>query len=120
VVTLLSFGFKRGLPEDADLVFDVRCLPNPHFVDRLRRLTGRDPAVARFMRKHRETRDFIERLDTFLRFALPHYVKEGKTYLTVGIGCTGGQHRSVMIAESLKRSLAKVPGVRLRVRHRDS
>jgi UPF0042 nucleotide-binding protein len=120
VVTLLSFGFKRGLPEDADLVFDVRCLPNPHFVDRLRRLTGRDPAVARFMRKHRETRDFIERLNTFLTFALPHYVKEGKTYLTVGIGCTGGQHRSVMIAESLKRSLAKVPGVRLRVRHRDS
>jgi len=120
VVTLLSFGFKHGLPEDADLVFDVRFLPNPHFVDRLRRLTGRDAPVVRFMRKHDETHEFLERLTSFLTFALPHYVKEGKTYLTVAIGCTGGRHRSVMIAEALKRSLAKVPGVRLRVKHRDS
>jgi UPF0042 nucleotide-binding protein len=120
VVTLLSFGFKHGLPEDADLVFDVRFLPNPHFVDKLRRLTGRDRAVVRFMQKHGETREFIERLSSFLEFTLPQYVKEGKAYLTVAIGCTGGRHRSVMIAESLKRSLAKVPGVRLRVKHRDS
>jgi RNase adapter protein RapZ len=120
VVTLLSFGFKHGLPEDADLVFDVRFLPNPHFVDSLRRLTGRDRAVVRFMHKHDETREFIERLTSFLEFSLPQYVKEGKAYLTVAIGCTGGRHRSVMIAESLKRSLAKVPGVRLRVKHRDS
>ena len=120
VVTLLSFGFKHGLPEDADLVFDVRFLPNPHFVDRLRRLTGRDAAVVRFMHKHDETREFIERLTSFLEFSLPQYVKEGKAYLTIAIGCTGGRHRSVMIAEALKRSLAKVPGVRLRVKHRDS
>jgi len=120
VVTLLSFGFKHGLPEDADLVFDVRFLPNPHFVDSLRRLTGRDRAVVRFMYKHDETKEFIERLTSFLQFTLPQYVKEGKAYLTVAIGCTGGRHRSVMMAETLKRSLAKVPGVRLRVKHRDS
>ena len=120
VVNLVSFGYKHGVPVDADLVFDVRCLPNPHFVDRLRRLTGRDQAVVRYMRRHEATTDFIERLTSFLRFALPHYVAEGKSYLTVAIGCTGGQHRSVMIAEALKKSLAKVKGVRLRVKHRDS
>ena len=120
VVTLLSFGFKHGLPEDADLAFDVRCLPNPHFVDRLRKLTGRDPAVVRYMRRHKATTTFIDRLAGFLTFALPHYVREGKTYLTVAIGCTGGRHRSVMVAEALKRRLRGVPGVRLRVSHRDS
>jgi UPF0042 nucleotide-binding protein len=120
VVNLVSFGYKHGVPVDADLVFDVRCLPNPHFVDRLRRLTGRDQAVIRYMRKHEATSDFIERLTSFLRFALPHYVAEGKSYLTVAIGCTGGQHRSVMIAEALKKTLGNVKGVRLRVKHRDS
>jgi UPF0042 nucleotide-binding protein len=120
VVTLLSFGFKHGLPEDADLVFDVRFLPNPHFVDHLRKLTGRDRSVVRFMQKHDETGEFIKRLSSFLAFTLPQYVKEGKAYLTIAIGCTGGRHRSVMIAEALKRSLARVPGVRLRVKHRDS
>jgi UPF0042 nucleotide-binding protein len=120
VVNLVSFGFKHGPPLDADLVFDVRCLPNPHFVDGLRELTGRDAAVIKFMRRHPATREFVERLTSFLRFALPHYVREGKTYLTVAIGCTGGQHRSVMIAEALKKSLAGVKGVRLRVKHRDS
>jgi UPF0042 nucleotide-binding protein len=119
VVNLLSFGFKHGAPAEADLVFDVRCLPNPHFVDRLRHLTGRDPKVVRFMRKHEVTQDFIDRLTSFLKFALPHYVTEGKSYLTVAIGCTGGQHRSVMIAEALKRSLEHTPGVKLRVKHRD-
>jgi UPF0042 nucleotide-binding protein len=120
VVNLLSFGFKHGLPEDADLVFDVRCLPNPHFVDKLRRLTGRDQPVVRYMRRHAATRDFIDRLTSFLRFALPQYVQEGKSYLTIAVGCTGGQHRSVMIAEALKKALADLPGVRLRVKHRDS
>jgi len=119
VVNLLSFGFKHGAPAEADLVFDVRCLPNPHFVDRLRHLTGRDPKVVRFMRKHQVTKDFIDRMTQFLKFALPHYVSEGKSYLTVAIGCTGGQHRSVMIAEALKRSLDHTPGVRMRVKHRD-
>jgi UPF0042 nucleotide-binding protein len=119
VVNLLSFGYKHGAPAEADLVFDVRCLPNPHFVDRLRHLTGRDPKVVRFMRKHEVTQDFIERLTSFLKFALPHYVTEGKSYLTVAIGCTGGQHRSVMVAEALKRSLEHTPGFKLRVKHRD-
>ena len=120
IVNLVSFGFKHGLPVDADLVFDVRFLPNPHFVDKLRDLTGRDAAVVRFMRRNGQTTDFIDRLTSFLRFALPQYVQEGKSYLTVAIGCTGGRHRSVMIAEALKKSLADVRGVRLRVKHRDS
>jgi UPF0042 nucleotide-binding protein len=120
VVNLLSFGYKHGVPVDADLVFDVRCLPNPHFVDSLRQLTGRDKAVIEYMERHVSTREFIEKLTTFLKFALPHYVHEGKSYLTIAVGCTGGQHRSVMIAESLKKSLSKVKGVRLRVKHRDS
>ena len=120
VVNLVSFGFKHGPPLDADLVFDVRCLPNPHFVDRLRPLTGRDPKVVRFMRRHAATREYLDRLTTFLNFALPQYVQEGKSYLTIAIGCTGGQHRSVMVAEALKKSLAGAKNVRLRVKHRDS
>jgi UPF0042 nucleotide-binding protein len=120
VVNLVSFGFKHGPPLDADLVFDVRCLPNPHFVDRLRPLTGRDPKVVRFMRRHAATREYLDRLTSFLNFALPQYVQEGKSYLTVAIGCTGGQHRSVMVAEALKKSLSGAKNVRLRVKHRDS
>ena len=120
VVNLVSFGYKNGVPVDADLVFDVRCLPNPHFVDSLRKLTGRDAAVVRYMRKHEETQDFLDKLTSFLKFALPQYVKEGKSYLTIAVGCTGGQHRSVMIAEALRRALREVKGVRLRVKHRDS
>src|SRR5262247_3854331 len=92
VVNLVSFGYKNGVPVDADLVFDVRCLPNPHFVDSLRNLTGRDAAVVRYMRKHAASMEFIEKLTSFLRFALPRYVQEGKSYLTVAIGCTGGRH----------------------------
>jgi UPF0042 nucleotide-binding protein len=119
VVNLLSFGFKRGLPLDADLVFDVRCLPNPHFVDRLRPLTGLDAPVIRYMRRHKAASAFIDRMAVFLRFALPQYVAEGKSYLTVAIGCTGGRHRSVMVAEAMREALAKVKGVALRVTHRD-
>ena len=120
VVNLVSFGYKHGVPMDADLVFDVRCLPNPHFVETLRPLTGRDRAVVRYMRRHTETRDFIERLTNFLTFALPQYVQEGKSYLTVAIGCTGGRHRSVMLAEELKKTLTPVKGITVRVNHRDS
>jgi UPF0042 nucleotide-binding protein len=119
VVNLVSFGYKHGIPVDADLVFDVRCLPNPHFVDGLRHLTGRSKAVVRFMQRHSETGEFIDRLTSFLKFALPHYVREGKSYLTVGVGCTGGQHRSVMLVEELRKSLSGVKSVRLRVKHRD-
>ena len=120
VVNLVSFGYKHGVPVDADLVFDVRCLANPYFVDGLRDLTGRDQAVVRYMRADAASVEFIDKLASFLKFALPQYVREGKSYLTVAIGCTGGRHRSVMIAEALKKSLGTVKGVRLRVKHRDS
>ena len=119
VVTLLSFGFKHGLPLDADLVFDVRCLPNPHFVPALRRRTGRDRAVVLFMEREASTREFIERLEKYLQYVLPYYVSEGKSYLTIAIGCTGGRHRSVMIAERLRKALAGSPGAQVRIRHRD-
>jgi UPF0042 nucleotide-binding protein len=119
VVTLLSFGYKFGVPVDADLMFDVRCLPNPHFVPALRRRTGRDRAVAEFMEKDAPTREFMDRLEDYLRYVVPHHIVEGKSYLTVAIGCTGGRHRSVMIAERLRRALAEVAGARVRVRHRD-
>jgi UPF0042 nucleotide-binding protein len=119
VITMLSFGYKHGVPLDADLMFDVRCLPNPHFVPALKRRTGRDRAVAEFMDREPSTREFIARLEQYLRYVLPRYVAEGKSYLTVAIGCTGGRHRSVMIAERLGRALANVAGTRIRVRHRD-
>jgi RNase adapter protein RapZ len=118
VITLLSFGYKNGVPVDADLVFDVRCLPNPHFVTALRRRTGRDRAVVAFMEKDPSAREFMDRLEDYLRHAVPYYIAEGKSYLTVAIGCTGGRHRSVMIAERLRKALLDV-GARVRVRHRD-
>jgi UPF0042 nucleotide-binding protein len=119
VVTVVSFGYKHGVPVDADLVFDVRCLPNPHFVPGLRRRTGRDRAVVAFMEREASTVEFMDRLSEYVRYVIPFYVAEGKSYLTVAIGCTGGRHRSVMIAERLKRTLADVASVRVRVRHRD-
>ena len=118
-VTILSFGFKHGLPLDADLVFDVRFLPNPHFVDRLRPKTGRDRAVVQFLERHALTGEFIDKLRELLLFLVPQYVREGKSYLTIAIGCTGGRHRSVMIAEALAAPLSALKGVRVQVRHRD-
>jgi UPF0042 nucleotide-binding protein len=119
VVTLLSFGFKNGVPIDADLVFDVRFLPNPHFEPALRPKTGRDAAVASYVVDHPAAREFLDRLEPLLRFLLPQYAREGKTYVTVAVGCTGGKHRSVALAEVLARHLADLPGLRFRVRHRD-
>jgi UPF0042 nucleotide-binding protein len=119
LITMLSFGFKHGVPVESDLVFDVRCLPNPHFVPELRPRTGRERPVVQYMESHEETRAFARKLEDFLRFVVPHYVAEGKSYLTVAIGCTGGRHRSVMMAEAMRRALADVEGIRLRVRHRD-
>jgi UPF0042 nucleotide-binding protein len=119
VLTLLSFGYKHGLPVDADLAFDVRCLPNPHFVPTLRKRTGRDRAVAAFMERDETSREFMDRLEDYVKYVVPHYIAEGKSYLTVAIGCTGGRHRSVMIAERLRKALANIPGVTVRVRHRD-
>ncbi|HET7617921.1 MAG TPA: RNase adapter RapZ [Vicinamibacterales bacterium] len=119
VVTILSFGFKHGIPVDSDLLFDVRFLPNPHFVPALRPHTGRDREVRAFLDRSEATRQFLDRTLSLLRFLIPQYVAEGKTYLTIGIGCTGGRHRSVAIAEALKKGLTRIPGVQLRVRHRD-
>jgi len=119
VITLLSFGFKYGLPVDADLVFDARCLPNPHFVPTLRRRTGRDRAVVEFMERDSGTRAFMDRLEEYVRYVVPFYVAEGKSYLTIAIGCTGGRHRSVAIAERLRRRLGDLNGARARARDRD-
>ncbi|MEP6918554.1 MAG: RNase adapter RapZ [Acidobacteriota bacterium] len=119
VVTILSFGFKHGIPVDSDLLFDVRFLPNPHFVPALRPHTGRDPDVVKYLDRSSATHEFLDHTLNLLKFLIPQYVHEGKTYLTIGIGCTGGRHRSVAIAEALKKGLSGIAGVRLRVRHRD-
>ena len=119
LVSCVSFGFKHGVPEDADLVFDVRFLPNPHFVPEFRPLTGRDPRVAKYIRSFPQTQEFINRISELLVYLLPHYVREGKSYLTISFGCTGGQHRSVMIAEAVGKHLRKA-GYRVKVVHRDS
>jgi UPF0042 nucleotide-binding protein len=119
LVSCLSFGFKHGVPEDADLVFDVRFLPNPHFVPEFRPLTGRDRRVAEYIRSFPQTAEFIHRISELLIYLLPHYIHEGKSYLTIAFGCTGGQHRSVMIAEDVAKQLKKA-GYRVKVSHRDS
>jgi UPF0042 nucleotide-binding protein len=120
IVTLVSFGFRRGVPPDADLVFDVRFLPNPNFVASLRRFSGRHARVARYVMRSRAAKRFLKLTTGLLKFLLPQYIAEGKTYLTIGIGCTGGRHRSVAIAEALARALKGVRGIELRVRHRDA
>jgi UPF0042 nucleotide-binding protein len=117
-VSLMSFGFKHGAPYDADLVFDVRFLPNPHFVDRLKRLDGRDAAVEEFVMSFEESRTLLAKIEDLLRFLLPLYRREGKAYLTVALGCTGGRHRSVALVELLRRSLEGA-GAAPVVRHRD-
>ena len=113
-----SFGFKNGVPTDADLVFDVRFLPNPHFVPEFRKLTGRHPKVAKYVRDFPQTAEFLDKTTEMLKFLLPHYIEEGKSYLTVAFGCTGGQHRSVFIAEEMKKRLAAA-GYRVKTTHRD-
>ena len=119
VVTVLSFGFKHGIPVDSDLLFDVRFLPNPHFVPTLRPHTGRDADVVKYINKSKATHEFLTHTLNLLKFLVPQYVHEGKSYLTIGIGCTGGRHRSVAISEALKKGLSGLPGVRVRVKHRD-
>jgi UPF0042 nucleotide-binding protein len=118
VLGVMSFGYKYGVPSEADLVFDVRFLPNPNFVPRLKPLTGSDAAVVRYMRRQEDTGSFLQKLHSFLDYVLPRYVREGKSYLTIGIGCTGGRHRSVMIANELASYLGG-KGFPVRVRHRD-
>ncbi len=118
VVAVMSFGYKYGVPAEADLVFDVRFLPNPNFVPALRPLTGAHARVVRFLRGQEETLQFLKRLRSFLGYVLPRYVREGKAYLTIAVGCTGGRHRSVMIANALGAAL-KSHGRLVRVYHRD-
>lgn len=118
LVACLSFGFKNGVPVDADLVFDVRFLPNPHFVPELRNYTGKDPKVAEFVRSFPQTSEFLDRVTDLMLYLLPHYIDEGKSYLTVAFGCTGGQHRSVMMAEEIAARL-KGHGYQVKAIHRD-
>ncbi len=118
LLSTMSFGFKNGVPPEADLVFDVRFLPNPHFVPEFRKLTGRNRRVAAFVKEFPQTTEFLARTTDLLKFLLPHYVKEGKSYLTVAFGCTGGQHRSVTIAEEMSKRLSRA-GYRVKVTHRD-
>lgn len=113
-----SFGFKNGVPAEADLVFDVRFLPNPHFVPEFRKLTGKHPRVAKYVRQFPQTAEFLDKTTDLLKFLLPHYIKEGKSYLTLAFGCTGGQHRSVFIAEEMKKRLTAA-GYRVKTTHRD-
>ena len=118
LVSLVSFGYKYGLPTDSDLVFDVRFLPNPHFVPRLRPYTGKDPKVRHFILSYPQSGQFLKRIESLLVYLIPHYIQEGKSYLTIAIGCTGGKHRSVMLGEEIKNSLEK-RGYSAKVSHRD-
>jgi len=107
LISVESFGFRFGVPADADLVFDVRFLPNPHFIPRLRPSTGKDSRVARYIRSFPQTGQFLRRIEGLLGFLIPHYIREGKSYLTVALGCTGGRHRSVALAEAIARGLRR-------------
>jgi len=121
-ITLLSFGYSYGIPHEADLLVDVRFLPNPHFVEELKRLTGEEPQVAEYVLKWDETREFLRRFEDFVGFLIPLYKKEGKTYLTIAIGCTGGRHRSIVVANALEAYLGNEFNQRdfiLRKTHRD-
>ena len=119
LISCVSFGFRQGVPEDADLMFDVRFLPNPHFIPKFRPFTGRNPQVARYILSFPQTKEFIARISELLVYLIPHYIREGKSYLTIAFGCTGGKHRSVLIAEEVKKRLAK-SGYNVKVVHRDS
>ena len=119
LISCVSFGFRQGVPEDADLMFDVRFLPNPLFVPKFRPFTGRNPQVARYILSFPQTREFIARISELLVYLIPHYIREGKSYLTIAFGCTGGKHRSVLIGEEVKKRLAKA-GYNVKVVHRDS
>ncbi len=118
LVSVVSFGYRYGVPSDADLVFDVRFLPNPHFVPCLRRFTGKDPKVRRYICSFPQTGQFLKRIEGLLIYLIPHYIQEGKSYLTIALGCTGGKHRSVMLGEAVKKSLEK-HGYSVKVVHRD-
>jgi RNase adapter protein RapZ len=118
VISVNSFGFRQGVPADSDLVFDVRFLPNPNYIPEFKRLTGRNPAVARYIRSFPQTVEFMDRITDLLVYLLPHYIREGKSYLTISFGCTGGKHRSVMMAHEIQKRL-KAAGYTVKEHHRD-
>lgn len=118
LVYVTSFGFRYGVPHDSDLVFDVRFLPNPNYIPEFKNRTGRDPRVARYIRSFPQTVEFVERISTLLIYLLPHYIREGKSYLTISFGCTGGRHRSVMMAEEIRKRLSRA-GYNAKGTHRD-
>jgi UPF0042 nucleotide-binding protein len=117
-IDITSFGYRYGVPADSDLVFDVRFLPNPNYIPEFKKLTGRHPIVARYIRSFPQTTEFIERISDLLLYLLPHYIREGKSYLTIAFGCTGGHHRSVMIASDIRKRLARA-GYKIKQTHRD-
>jgi len=119
-VNIMSFGFKYGIPIDADLIFDVRFLPNPHYIDHLRPKTGLDQEVYDYVMKWSDTNTFLTKLLDLLQFLIPQYSKEGKSQVVIGIGCTGGRHRSVAIAEYLRKMLGSDELVVAQVTHRDA
>lgn len=118
LIYVTSFGYRHGVPADSDLVFDVRFLPNPNYIPQFKKLSGKHPSVARYIRSFPQTMEFIERISELLIYLIPHYIQEGKSYLTIGFGCTGGQHRSVMMAEEIRRRLTRA-GFKVKTTHRD-
>jgi UPF0042 nucleotide-binding protein len=118
-ISLVSFGYKYGLPSDADIALDCRFLPNPFFVEELRPMIGTDAPVAEYVLRREETQEFLARVTELLEYTLPRYQREGKSYLTIALGCTGGRHRSIVLVEELRRRLAE-RGHRVLVRHRDA
>ena len=118
LVQVNSFGFRHGIPPESDLVFDVRFLPNPNYIPAFKEKTGKNAAVARYIRSFPQTQEFIERIYELLIHLMPHYIAEGKSYLTISFGCTGGHHRSVMIADDIRKHLAAA-GYRVKENHRD-
>jgi len=117
-IYVTSFGFRHGVPTDSDLVFDVRFLPNPNYVPEYKKLTGKHPKVAEYIRSYPQTQEFMTKITDLLQYLLPHYIEEGKSYLTISFGCTGGHHRSVMMAEEMRKRLTK-SGYSVKGLHRD-
>jgi RNase adapter protein RapZ len=117
-IDITSFGYRYGVPPDSDLMFDVRFLPNPNYIPQFKKLSGRHPAVARYIRSFPQTVEFIDRISELLIYLIPHYIREGKSYLTISFGCTGGHHRSVMIASEIRKRLSRA-GFKVKETHRD-
>lgn len=117
-IDITSFGYRHGVPPDSDLVFDVRFLPNPNYIPAFKNLSGKNPSVARYIRSFPQSLEFIDRISELLVYLIPHYIREGKSYLTIAFGCTGGHHRSVMIASEIRKRLARA-GFKVKETHRD-